>query len=48
VIYAYKKWKIYVMINGKIIEEEVIELIQKNNKNIEESLNQKTGIYTIY
>ncbi len=36
------------MINGKIIEEEVIELIQKNNKNIEESLNQKTGIYTIY
>jgi len=37
-----------MVINGKIIEEEVIELIQKNNKNIEESLNQKTGIYTIY
>jgi hypothetical protein len=37
-----------MVINGKIIEEEVIELVQKNNKNIEESLNQKTGIYTIY
>jgi hypothetical protein len=37
-----------MLINGKIIEEEVIELVQKNNKNIEESLNQKTGIYTIY
>ena len=37
-----------MVINGKIVDEVVIELIQKNNKNVEESLNQKIGIYTIY
>jgi hypothetical protein len=31
-----------------INEKEVIESIQKNNKNVEESFYQKIGMYTMY
>lgn len=49
-IYIYKRKRngTLIVINGKIVGVEMIESKQKQKKNIEETFNEKIGMYTMF